>query len=484
MDIKLWRYSKRKNSTNRPNNNMAVIMSGELRDNTSIINPVIAFRSSGVYNFNYAYIPLFARYYYINDWQFIGGLWQASMSVDVLATARDLLYSSTQYVTRSASSRDGALMDTAYPITTNYTVKTYSTYMYGSTLGSSYVVGIVGQGNTTGVVDYYAFSAANFEAFANKLLGDFINNVQSGITEISEDLTKVLFNPLQYIVSCRWYPIDLSIGSASRTISLGWWTVTANCLPLTNSTLIRTYSKGLIWTPHPLADSRGAYLNFAPYTEYFLTLKPFAAQIPLKCGGSTVNLIEATVKIDIASGGAVLTVTNNYQNPDASFSTRTLATINASLGADVPMAQISADVYRAAGQALQLAGDVGGKLSSGVLRMASGGIVSGASAVIGAVGLAATGICDVASAASPDVSMVGSVGDRSNTDNMIELMIIYHDVANNDPEHIGQPLMRRIALKNLSGFTMCANPDFKSDGTKSEDEMINRYLTEGCFLDW
>lgn len=58
---------------------------GTLRDDTSIVNPVIIMNITDPTKFNYCYIPEFGRYYFINDIVSVKNkLWRLSLNVDVL----------------------------------------------------------------------------------------------------------------------------------------------------------------------------------------------------------------------------------------------------------------------------------------------------------------------------------------------------------------------------------------------------------------
>lgn len=58
---------------------------GSLKDETSIINPVILIQADNVSGYNYAYIKEFDRYYFIDDIVSVRtGLWKIKLSVDVL----------------------------------------------------------------------------------------------------------------------------------------------------------------------------------------------------------------------------------------------------------------------------------------------------------------------------------------------------------------------------------------------------------------
>lgn len=63
---------------------------GILREQSSIINPVIRVQSTELPDFNYAYVPDFKRYYFIlNIRNLSTNIWELSLSVDVLESFKD-----------------------------------------------------------------------------------------------------------------------------------------------------------------------------------------------------------------------------------------------------------------------------------------------------------------------------------------------------------------------------------------------------------
>lgn len=65
------------------------VMNGSLRDESSVIDPVIIIEKNNptLYDYNYMYIPEFKRWYYINDIISVrNGLWEIHAHVDVLYT--------------------------------------------------------------------------------------------------------------------------------------------------------------------------------------------------------------------------------------------------------------------------------------------------------------------------------------------------------------------------------------------------------------
>lgn len=65
-------------------------LSGTLKQETSVINPVVIIESNNPTIYNYMRIPLFNRYYYITDIESIrNNLWRITGKVDVLMSFDD-----------------------------------------------------------------------------------------------------------------------------------------------------------------------------------------------------------------------------------------------------------------------------------------------------------------------------------------------------------------------------------------------------------
>ena len=86
MDIILYQNISENNRIGKTLIN-AQTFTGNLRQSTSIINPVIMLNADNPTVYNYAYIPAFNRYYFINKIEaYRTGLFILTMSVDVLET--------------------------------------------------------------------------------------------------------------------------------------------------------------------------------------------------------------------------------------------------------------------------------------------------------------------------------------------------------------------------------------------------------------
>lgn len=77
---------------------------GILREQSSIINPVIRVQSTELPNFNYAYVPDFNRYYFIVGIRNIStNIWEISLSVDVLESFKETIKVNTAIISDTES---------------------------------------------------------------------------------------------------------------------------------------------------------------------------------------------------------------------------------------------------------------------------------------------------------------------------------------------------------------------------------------------
>lgn len=77
---------------------------GVLRDESSIVDPIILIEYSNPVEANYAYIEQFHRYYYVTDWVAVrNGLWRCTMHTDVLKTFSEGILGSPCIIAKTAS---------------------------------------------------------------------------------------------------------------------------------------------------------------------------------------------------------------------------------------------------------------------------------------------------------------------------------------------------------------------------------------------
>src|SRR5574344_93009 len=101
MNVQFYTHKKRNNSLKLPTDGVTIACA--LKDNCSVTSPVLELKIDGYPAYNYAYIPDFARYYYVNDWVYYRGVWSCTLTVDVLTSWRSNILGTTAFVEYSSS---------------------------------------------------------------------------------------------------------------------------------------------------------------------------------------------------------------------------------------------------------------------------------------------------------------------------------------------------------------------------------------------
>ena len=103
FSITLYRNSAEPNRVDKSSYLTEVqTISGVLREETSILAPILTLELSTRPNANYCYIPQFNRYYYITDIVSVrNNLWEISLSVDVLMSHKAQLLNCVAFIDRN-----------------------------------------------------------------------------------------------------------------------------------------------------------------------------------------------------------------------------------------------------------------------------------------------------------------------------------------------------------------------------------------------
>ena len=472
MIVQLFNYGKKKNSTSRPAGATGTLFTNvQLKEETSTTKPVLLFNpsSDGLQpffpsKFNYAYLPTFLRFYYIDDWVFVNGLWECYLRTDVLASFHDAIGETTCYVERAASRYDGSIIDNLYPAKTDIQI-TSATIATGwanvAPSGGCYVLGIINYqpANHIGAITYYALTSSELNSLLEFLFSNNIFNAGS-ITEVGVDMFKALFNPFQYIVSCMWLPAPAShYGSTQTTIKVGYWDTNVTAISVT-ALIDRRYVEGTV-PAHPQAASRGDFLNYAPYTRVTLFCPPFG-EVPIDPSFMRIgHNLYSRVDIDTITGLASLRVSfrANAAHP---YSNMACIEKTAMMGVPIQLAQVMSDYSNAMNSA------IGGF---------SGGI---AGAIMGMIGAT---VQSAISTQAPKVSTSGANGSFINFAMEPELVVEHTLLVDEDLADLGRPLMSPVKLNTLSGYIKCAEAHFAGTCFDSEKDAINQFLIDGFYYE-
>ena len=120
-------------------------LSGTLREESSIINPVITIERSSPIGFNYAYIQEFGRYYFVTEVEVVRNhLIRLHLKVDPLMSFSSTIKGNTAIVRKSASSYNMLINDNSIR---SYQNDLYTYKMFPNGFGSNfeYVLLVAGQ---------------------------------------------------------------------------------------------------------------------------------------------------------------------------------------------------------------------------------------------------------------------------------------------------------------------------------------------------
>ena len=460
--VRLYTLKKRDNSTKQPTGN-GTEFSCILKSGSGIMRPTISLdlgKTSDPSQYNYAYIPAFARYYFIEEWYFDKALWTASMKVDVLATYKTDIGNANLYIMRCAGEHDGNIIDTLYPAKTGCSFAS-DTKTNPWTSAMCYVVGIVSGSATCGSVTHYAMLRGGFNTLCSWLLSDVVTSANGfSINDCSLELQRSLVDPLQYIKTCVALPVAIGdLSGTSSAIKVFNWATGQNAKVLSeNHAITKTYTFSI--SKHPDTNSRGNYVNSAPFTSITLTIPPFGVfdiDTSVTCNASTLT---ATIRIDQITGKGTLTVRCNGI---------VLNRVEAQIGIPISMSSVTRDFV---GTASNIGGAIGGALAG----VATGGVAGG---VLGSL----TGIGNALQSLQARCNTIGTTGAYGTLIGDFKLDHQFFRPIADDNTHNGRPLCAKRVINTLSGYVIVQDGDVSINGTSAEDAEIRQYLETGFYYD-
>ena len=446
---------KRLNSTKRPDSDTAgVTYNCNLLDDCSIINPRIAIvGANNTFNprqYNYATIPSFDRWYFVSEWVYSAGVWTANLSEDVLASWKNGIGNSKQYITRSSVAVSNNLIDGRYPATTTAIKVTdnFSSPFVSSRDFGTYIVSILGNG--ADLIGYYALNRINYVQFAQSLFG---------ADGVWQQLINDLVDPLQYIISVRWFPVDyISFSETEKDILfIGYKPVRVTYKPLDSYSWRGSCNIKL--TEHPQTGERGPWVNSGPYTKRCIYWPP-VGEIPLNCIDITYNVInniramrlEMTFTLDIPSGMGNYRIINDGV---------TIASGPCKLAVDLPLAGQQVDFGGVLSGSLQT---IGSTLSDNVTGAVSG-IVNGIKSTF------------------PQVMSRGSTGSITvYTEKPVCISTFYY-LANSAVNVYGWPAMFEDFIDAYPGYLEVEKPVISLPATDWELGQIESFMKGGFYYE-
>ena len=445
-EIILFHFSKRKNSTKRPTG-QGTSVPCLLKSNATFQNPVFKLKLSLDNALQYNYLKWADHYYFISSTVSLNNdMVEISASEDMLATYRTEIGNYTCFIERSAKQTTLA-NDSMYIPTNNWVTQStivgqpINTFVNG--YAPNYLLRTV---SVEGVNTYY------IRGGQLKDLCSFMYTYGSIPDVIDSAITRLLFNPVQYIVDLKWLPFRLSsFLNIADSIKLGYWNSNVTAALINDATCTFSYDLSL---GNPLyADTDFRFYNPA-FSKYSVKL-PFVGVIPINPTKTHKGQLKATYNFDAVSGMADVWLTSGSDE---------YAHFQCQLAVPVQIGYATTNI----GQLTTSLIDVGTSLASG-----------------NPIGAITNTVGAFQSVTSPEPNMVGTVGNISSILNNMDANSICYACTSLDPygasEGYVDGTIRTISA--LSGFLKCRNASIQIAGFEGDQEQVNSYLNNGFYFE-
>lgn len=465
MNVVFYNHAKRNNSTKLPTGGVTIPCS--LKDACSVVSPVLEIKTATKPDYNYAYISDFGRYYYVTEWVYDKGIWNCSLSVDVLTSWRDEIKSTKAQVLFSSSLYDLDVIDNRVASIGTYRRKSYTADFVGTLTGQNvtpsgtFAINALSNASTwaTGTTTTYFMTYQQMQLFARELV----------TPSVWEGLKQFFNNPMDGITECYYIPldiskfIDLTVDAAVQIGDYTFPTATAKKAISTNFAL-RSYTTS-IDIPWLYDDFR----RLAPYTELTMFV-PF-------CGAKPINpemvydidKLFIDYSVDIVTGNIQAIVYNKEE---------LLEEFSGNCKITLPVGQTQSRVE-------SVIGATGGAITA-IAGFASGNVALGATGVLSAISSVITP-ASVKTTGGMSGTILGAIlGNDLMRWQKFRLSATSRDTADN-PENmravVGNALNKVTTLSDLTGYVQCYGASVNASATIGEITSINDYLNSGIYIE-
>ena len=456
VTMKLYTFAKDENSTKTPTGSSGTQYTGILVEPCTVLNPIIKLNGVNAYSYNYAYVQEFGRYYFIVDWETIEGFWYIHCKVDVMASFKSTIGSSTQYVLRAHSAQNEYIVDTMFPPTGQCT-KTGTEIKQNLTdallENGTFVLNITGSADAT--VGSYMCGWSTFKNVISEMLLTNDDNTLWG-ANLSKGIRNAISQPFKHLGNVIWIPDSYSPTTGTTTvtsITLGNTTLTSTpAKPLTfyyTTAPLGWTSSSITLPKHPQASTYGKYMNLKPYTQYIYSDDSYGLieLDPLKLIDTTTFTVGKVT--DPATGTQIL------QLPDGQSRT-------AQIGVMISMENNSLNL--------------GGILSSvahAAVAAATDNPIAMASSIVGAT-----------ESLIPTISSCPQTGSTVTNFRDIYLYSYFWNSVGHDTSHKGNAYCATKQISTLSGYILTSNAHIENSiMSATEQEMIVNFMDSGFYYE-
>ena len=483
--------SKKRNSTYR--GTFAVSYDCNLKAPTSLDRPTFLV-SAETMDYNAA--KWGDRYYFIDDVVSVrNGQWEVSCVLDVLATYKTEITSSTQFVTYSSSKSSDWLPDTRIPVLTSEEYRETESLDVGMFSKTGFYVltvvgknGCVNYGVSKNTIDHLIEDVQDWVNgdFAAILAGNYNpmqpmtydwTGVEASLKSLAEILTQsgcvgnAYQNAPQMIRSCIWVPLNLDYfeSGASQTIYLGNYSTNYTAVPIKSTPSVISLTTAIPWKH---SDWRRSVC------ESVYVRLPYAGLIQLS---SDSIASESSLYITVSACAIDGTVSYQVSTSDGKAIGYYAGSCSAPYAIGINQRSGAAEVLQTAIAGMEKTVSVAVNSSISPLSIAAATVGTALEGVN-----AAYNVADVAMSTNP--SCIGNMGGASSTglNQKMAIIVIAHETVIEPSamqNTMGLPTMKPLSLSGLTGFCQCANAHVAAAAQATELDAIDSYLNTGFFIE-
>lgn len=490
MNIRLFRFTKRSNSTARPSTDgwpVDVL----LKDETSILRPSFLLKHdpnepAEVYDYNYVFCQEFERYYHITNIEAVrNDLWRIDCDVDVLASWKTQIQAANAFVAYSTTLGNAQLIDRRLSVTTpkllasNYAA--FPTFGYCTNGTKAVILTVTGKAR----IGHYCVNTGVAQNILNS-----ISNWMDGIDVLpftpGQGLSAVI-DGLRYIGDCltRFARQLVATGNAAEnitnaiTVPIPWGTpVGTNAEIVLGQFETGMYGNFISETDRTLNDfctipipwQTADFRRQSPYTQ-IIVYCPFIGYVnisPAQVMGDAA--IQISVDLDIFTGDAIFTLRG--VTADATPVYHVIGQYAINVAGAFPI-----------GRSMQTPLSIGTAViqeGTGLIQTVTGNVAMGVSNTIqGIVGAMQEQPTTIVSGGG---SAFMSMPDRR----LCYLYLIYHDTNVNPAsvnQVIGRPTMEVSAMNVFSGYVETRGFSVSGPMTEHERMEINSSMDGGVYIE-
>lgn len=471
--------SKKRNSTLRPT--LTDYYDCTLKGGCTEDNPVFLINAE---TFSYNYAKWGDTYYFIMSVVYERqNLYRVHCTIDPLATYKDEILASTQFVSYSSVSGGTWLADTRIPVMQNVTVSASSTGLgIFNEIGGWYILSVIGE---NGCVTY-AVTLSQLQNLITKLQENSVNQAEDIFDALEiedlDDITDVLkafckgvintdilgnafSNAPSCIRSCTFVPLILRAGATRQNIYLGRFDTEVSAQVIDASPTTGSVSVSIPWqySDWRRGTCEDVYLYLPLVGMIGLSSSSLVNQSSLTINYS-YTLTDGQVAFQIVSGSEII---GNYGGSCYS---------NYAIGINQPTSL----------------GDVAMTAIRGMDRTVSSAVSAGlnivSSAIEAVAGSLVTEYETYNAALSTHPTTIGGIGGGAGfgLSHNVTCFTVAHPTVVEPSEMqatMGVPTMKPLQLSNCTGFCQCANAHVAINAHADVLNSVDAIINSGFFIE-